>query len=271
MWRKFLFACLSNLIISSPIFANNREPVSYLGIENGLSNNSVTCIFQDHRGFMWFGTYDGLNRYDGYYFKVFRNHLNGSSSLPNNRIAAITEDINKRLWIGTRSGVSIYDQVTTTFSPVYYNVKGLASPQKITSIVNQISSCSNGNMFIATDNGLLFYKAKTNRATPVLLENQFGYQAMATECDNAKKTWVYVREKGLFLYDERTQSLKPVSLQIKNGICLKYGADSTLWIGTDDGLYAYSIRTKTYTKKFSSGNRIVQLTQFDNTKERGSG
>ena len=51
-------------------------PVStYLGIDQGLSNNSVRCIYQDHNGFMWFGTYDGLNRYDGYEFKVFSNNF----------------------------------------------------------------------------------------------------------------------------------------------------------------------------------------------------
>lgn len=263
MWSKFLctLTCLANLFVLSA-FANNNQPVTYLGIENGLSNNSVTSIFQDHRGFIWFGTYDGLNRYDGYYFKVFRNHLNDSNSLPNNRIASITEDDNQRLWIGTRSGVALYDQVTASFLPIYYTSPTTTAPQKITSIVNQIRPCGNGNMFIATDNSLLVYNAEKNLALPVPLEGRYNYQAMATECDSANRTWVYIRDKGLFLYDK--YALKLVSSAIKNGICLNY-TNNKLLIGADDGLYEYSITAKTFTKKFSSGSRIVQLARYDNT------
>ncbi|MFT4153057.1 two-component regulator propeller domain-containing protein [Parafilimonas sp.] len=263
MLSKLLIAVIC-LIISCTALANN-QPVIYIGIENGLSNNSVTTVFQDHRGFIWFGTYDGLNRYDGYYFKVFRNHLNDSNSLPNNRIAAIIEDDNKRLWVGTRSGVAIYDQVTSAFSPVYYTPGKAAAPRKINSIVNQIMPCGKGNMFIATDNGLLLYEAKTNMAGPVLINKQYSYQAMATECDNAKRTWVYVRERGLFLYDTKTQSLQLVDQQVKNGICLRAYTSDTLLMGTDDGLYAYAINTKTVTKKFSSGNRVLQLKNYGNS------
>ena len=267
MVKRFLFAitCLCSLHLSLNAFAGTHQPVAYLGIENGLSNNSVTSIFQDHRGFLWFGTYDGLNRYDGYYFKVFRNHLNDNNSLPNNRIAAIVEDDNKRLWVGTRSGVAIYDQVALSFSPVYYLPHKSTKPQKITSIVNNIMPFGKGNMFIATDDGLLLYEAKTNIALPVLINHQFGYQAMTTECDDAKHTWVYVRGKGLFLYDDKTKSLSLVTAQIKNGICLKYFLNNTLLLGTDDGLYTYSINTKIFTKKFSSGNRVLQLKHYYNS------
>jgi len=68
-------------------------PVSaWLGIDQGLSNNFVRCIYQDKNGFMWFGTYDGLNRYDGYEFKTFRNNFKNNRSLINNWINAIGED-----------------------------------------------------------------------------------------------------------------------------------------------------------------------------------
>lgn len=255
---------VSCIVIAAKAYSNDSQPVIYLGIEKGLSNNSVTSIFQDHRGFMWFGTYDGLNQYDGYYFKVFRNHLNDNNSLPNNRIAAIVEDSSQRLWIGTRSGVAVYDQVTSTFSQIYFKEKQSSSRQKITSIVNQILPSAGGDMFIATDNGLLFYNAHAGFATPVLINNKFGYQAMAAETDQANNTWVYVRDKGLFLYDQKKQSLQLFSDQIKNGICLKSYTADTLLLGTDDGLYTYSISTRTFTKKFSSGNRVLQLKIYNN-------
>jgi ligand-binding sensor domain-containing protein len=59
------------------LHATDNPTVKYVGIEHGLSNNSVLCVYQDYKGFMWFGTYDGLNRYDGYNFTVFRNRIGG--------------------------------------------------------------------------------------------------------------------------------------------------------------------------------------------------
>ena len=62
-------------------------------VENGLSNNAVICSVQDHKGFLWFGTKDGLNRFDGYSFKVFRNIPNDTSSIGSNFIRSLFEDI----------------------------------------------------------------------------------------------------------------------------------------------------------------------------------
>src|SRR5207245_10347348 len=90
--------------------------VRYLGIEQGLSNNAVTCVYQDHSGFMWFGTYYGINRYDGYGFKVFRNVFGDTNSLAFNNISALEGDAGHRLWIGGENGLSVYDPVASVFT-----------------------------------------------------------------------------------------------------------------------------------------------------------
>src|SRR3954471_15624185 len=82
--------------------------IKYLGIENGLSNNTVTTIFQDHNGFMWFGTYDGLNRFDGYEFKVFRNSIGDSNSICSNNINSISEDSSHNIWVGGQKEINVY-------------------------------------------------------------------------------------------------------------------------------------------------------------------
>ncbi|MGH7599780.1 MAG: two-component regulator propeller domain-containing protein, partial [bacterium] len=87
-----------------------------LTIADGLSNNEVHCIFQDSRGFLWFGTLDGLNRYDGYTFKVFKHDPSDSTSISDNCINAICEDRAQRLWIGTGNGLSRFDPDTETFA-----------------------------------------------------------------------------------------------------------------------------------------------------------
>eukprot|EP01035_Chromulina_nebulosa_P055700 gene55700-76340_t len=69
------------LFQSFGITAQQNKPVTYLGLEQGLSNNGVTDIYQDRNGFMWFTTYEGLNKYDGYDFKVFKNKIGDTISL----------------------------------------------------------------------------------------------------------------------------------------------------------------------------------------------
>src|SRR5438046_546090 len=126
----WLFAIL---FVSTVAFGQIGEPVEYLGIEHGLSNNAVTCIYQDQYGFMWFGTRDGLNKYDGYTFTVFKNHLHDSTSLIDNRIVAISEDADNNLWIGTKKGVSIFNNPDGHCTAVDYMPYGLHNHIKITS------------------------------------------------------------------------------------------------------------------------------------------
>ncbi len=90
-------------------------------IADGLSSNSVTVLFQDNRGFLWIGTEDGLNRYDGYSFKVYRHNPTNPHSISGNFIQAITQDDEHNLWIGTRgAGLSKLDYQTGKFSAYQY-------------------------------------------------------------------------------------------------------------------------------------------------------
>ena len=78
--------------------------VKNLSLESGLSQSSVLCMLQDKQGFMWFGTEDGLNRYDGYNFTVFRHDSRDSLSISDNHINCLFEDNNGNIWIGTKDG-----------------------------------------------------------------------------------------------------------------------------------------------------------------------
>jgi signal transduction histidine kinase/ligand-binding sensor domain-containing protein len=84
-------------------------------VENGLSNNATICSLQDKKGFLWFGTKDGLNRFDGYTFKVFRNSPDDSGSIGSNFIHCLFEDTNGELWAGTENGLYQYNAVTESF------------------------------------------------------------------------------------------------------------------------------------------------------------
>lgn len=87
-------------------------------VENGLSNNTVGCSLQDLKGFLWFGTKDGLNRFDGYTFKTFQNDRDDPKSIGSNFIISLHEDKKGVLWVGTDRGLFKYDAETESFDLV---------------------------------------------------------------------------------------------------------------------------------------------------------
>src|SRR5882757_9839465 len=89
---------------------------SQLTTLDGLSQSTVNCILKDKFGFLWFGTQDGLNKYDGYTFTVYRNNPKDPRSIPDNQIKCIFEDRQSNLWIGTLGGgLCIYDRIRDAF------------------------------------------------------------------------------------------------------------------------------------------------------------
>jgi ligand-binding sensor domain-containing protein len=114
--RKYLtirFYFLIVVLLSSPIYTQSVT-FNHLTVEDGLSNNDVNTLIQDKTGFIWFGTEDGLNRFDGYDFRVFRNDPSDSNSISNNSVWALLEDKQGSIWIGTKDEkVSIFNPITT--------------------------------------------------------------------------------------------------------------------------------------------------------------
>src|SRR4029077_11558823 len=97
------------------------------------------------------------------------------------------------------------------------------------------------------------------------LPNLSAYQVLSVEQDNQHRLWVYVRDIGLCKYNPSTRALDIVNEGIKNGICLRPDIYGRLWLGTDDGLFEYSVTENRYTRRMSSFARIVQLSIFDNS------
>ncbi len=110
LWIMFVF------LLSSISYSQMGElQFKRISIESGLSQSSVLCIYQDHKNFLWFGTYEGLNRYDGYSFKVYKADPENPYSISNNDIECIQEDHLGVLWIGTGEGLSRFDRYQERF------------------------------------------------------------------------------------------------------------------------------------------------------------
>ena len=117
-FHVFLFSSFSiSLLFSQDPYL---QPTKWLSISEGLAHNGVTSIVEDSRGYLWIGTYDGLNRYDGYGIKTFKNTV-GKKIFASNRIRTINEDEEGHLWIGTDEGISIYDCDQQKFKNIYSN------------------------------------------------------------------------------------------------------------------------------------------------------
>ncbi len=150
------------LAISFGLLAQTRQlHFDHLGTANGLSELSPNCILQDSRGFIWIGTEDGLNRYDGYKFKIFRNDVKDTATIANNYIQDLAEDKNGNIWVATvGGGLNKLDRKTGRFHRYLYNEKnknGISS-----NFVSKIVFDSSGKIWVGTQkNGLDLFDPRT--------------------------------------------------------------------------------------------------------------
>src|ERR1700743_3902643 len=115
---RYLLSTLLVALLLTGINANAQHDqfrFSRLDINNGLSHNWVTCIMKDNKGFMWFGTLSGLNKYDGYKFKVFKHSISDTTTLNDDFIVSIAEGPDDKIWVETRNGFNIYDPLKDVF------------------------------------------------------------------------------------------------------------------------------------------------------------
>lgn len=197
----------------------------HLTISDGLSQSTVRAIEQDQFGYLWFGTADGLNRYDGTTFAHYRNIPEDPGSIGCNHIHAIHRDRSNRLWIGTHtSGVSLYDEEYDRFRTFRQEDETPFSLSDNT--VWDILEDGYGELWVATSNGL-------NRMD---------------------------REEDLFLH-YHSDPLNPLTLSGNTVFSLFEDSEGTLWVGTDNGLNRYNREEEIFTRfeAFSEGEKWFNL------------
>jgi len=251
---KFLY-----LIILSYTFINAQNfPIRHLDISSGLSNNSVTSIYQDQSGYMWFGTFDGLNRFDGNDFKIYRNNRSDPNSLPGDEISCIEGDEKSNLWIGTTNGVAVFNAERSSFVPLkYFKTDGKIAAINTTAF--QILNVPAKNVIlVATKKMLIVYKKNELIGTPVALNGKFNYFTRALAYDSKKNiSYVFINGIGLCQFSLSSKKIKILNPEITIANCLKI-TEEGLWIGTDEGAFLYSPRTNQYSKNYFSSKKVVR-------------
>ncbi len=140
---------------------NNNIKIEHITVEDGLSNNFCYCTIQDKEGFIWFGTEDGLNRWDGSVFKVFKNNPDDSSTISNSKIYAISEDSEGDLWISTGYGLNRYNKSTENFKRYFFVDTTISVPHANT--IGPVVEDSADIFWIGTRVGLVKFNKKTGQ------------------------------------------------------------------------------------------------------------
>jgi ligand-binding sensor domain-containing protein/serine phosphatase RsbU (regulator of sigma subunit) len=159
--------CSLVLILLLPplfLFAKDNGRFRHYTTEDGLSQNSAYAIIQDQQGFMWIGTSDGLCRYDGYHFTIFRPDANDSSTISNNVIRSMISSRDGKIWIGTRDGLNCFDPVTGKFKRFYHKKNDASSIADNT--VLALCEDRQGRIWCATlTEGVSIYNPQTEKFT----------------------------------------------------------------------------------------------------------
>jgi len=200
-------------------------PFRHIGYEQGLSNSTIECIFQDSRGFIWIGTRDGLDRYDGSEMTVYRNRGGDTLSLSDDYVRSIAEDGAHRLWVGTSNGLNCFD--------------GGAFRRYAIGAVNAVCVDARGAVWAGTEGGL-YRMAGTRGAgatggaggfSPAGLAGTHVYALLA---GGDGELWIGC-EKGLLRWGaaEPVAAIPPVT-------SIRADPSGDLWLGTEgDGLWVY--------------------------------
>lgn len=251
------------LALQSDSASAQEMPVRFRRIE-GLSQSAVTSLLQDRRGFIWAGTQDGLNRYDGYGFVAYRNHPQDSASINDNWIRALCEDREGFLWIGTRDGgLNRFDPATERFIAYKHQPE---NPNSLSfNMVRAIYEDSKGRLWIGTEGGgLNLFNKATQTFTRYQRDSKQAHSLSHNDVralleDQSGAIWIATFGGGLNKFDERAQTFtayqnepnNPNSLpdnRIRTMIQDKF-EPNILWIGMEGGgLCKFDTRTNAFTR-----------------------
>ena len=241
LFSLFVFLVFS-VGVKSQTFTNSR--LLHYGVREGLSFGIVNSISQDGRGFMWFATTDGLNRFDSNTFKVFKNEKDNKSSLSSNYVQAIFTDKSGTLWVSSRDGLNKYDPRTSSF--IHYRL-GTGND------ISCITQSRDGNLWLGTNNGFCHFNIITKKFRAYNQDNLKGLPSssiLSLYQDSKGILWVGTLGAGIAAFHTRgnlvSEQLKLPGAAGRRVNCIYEDSRKNVWIGTSAGLAVYNGRLKSF-------------------------
>ncbi len=274
-WVIFLAAFM---VCTVPFYGQdiNRRIRHYTTLEE-LSQNTIDCIWRDSRGFMWFGTWNGLNRFDGYHFTTYKAD-NRANSLSNNFIYSLCEDNYGKLWIGTKYGLNQYDFTHNLFRSFYHDRNDFNTLGE--NQINAVYCDHEGFIWAGTaKSGLdkIKYDYRKNkieqiwhfRNNPENPNSIAGNTINTIYADKQKNIWIGT-SAGLSLLDSGKGSFKrinlgqsPSGINTSNVLSIFEDRKGVFWIGTEQGLVRWfrdSGKMQWYIPEPANKNSLAHLT-----------
>ena len=239
---RLLLLVASFTITSTIVKGQSPYYFRHYEVEHGLSNNTVLCSVMDKKGFMWFGTIDGLNRFDGYTFKNFRNDPANPKSLGNNSVFALLATEDEKILVGTSKGLYVYDPIDQSFELILFTAN-----QAIRSLCKD----KHGVVWLTSDYTLASYNEKTRAFHSYASRN---IHASSVCMDSNGTLWVATSTGLLNKYDPTNDSFTPFDLFSKSKqpssrhiIKIFNTNKGSLLVGTlNQGIKLFDIQTKDY-------------------------
>ncbi len=244
-----------------------------LSTASGLAHNTVIEILQDHQGFLWFGTLNGLDRYDGYQFTAYKPTAGDSASLTDNVINALYEDRQQNLWVGTLNGLNRYNRYQDNFERIIHE------PDNENSLVDNRVRCITedqyGILWIGTEGGVSCYDPANKRFKNFVpdLVRESGLQDYIIHDiyeDSRNQVWI-ATELGLNKYNRISDDFDYFPYSHKTGdpiaaaICIEEDRWGNLWVGTwNQGLQRLDIATQKFQQANAINAEIITDIHIDN-------
>jgi diguanylate cyclase (GGDEF)-like protein/PAS domain S-box-containing protein len=262
---------LLGLFLSPYSHAANNGFVKYSKSE-GLVQNTVTNSLEDANGFMWFSTFEGLSRFDGYEFKNYKYSSEDPNSLPNNFTKKLLIDSLGDLWVATKNGLAKYNPSIDNFTIYNKDNSQLNSNEIFTLALNQ-----DGKLLVSTAENLYLYDALADSFLPFTVKGESLPADIKVIFSEQDKTWLGTLANGIFILDHSSNTLfslkktNPWNIKIDANFIFDFKkTDDKYWLGTDIGAYIVDAkltsveRLNTQSTPSIIGNSIRSILQDHN-------
>ncbi len=262
-FRLYLLIIIS-LFYSDIIAQDNQFSVYHYSINDGLSQNFANTIYQDSYGYIWIGTQDGLNKFDGYNFSTYRQDSNDKYSISNNYINDITGSRDSILWIITNDGLERFDYSTYHFSSVIKNK--LHSNSIYSTKIKSVYEDKNRQLWLRTVDGIINYDPKKEQFLEYKQPKEkhgyiSSYNYFSIIQDLKGNFWTGSKN-GLVKFNQKSKKFTTFKFNKdidKNEVFyVLIENPSKFWIGAKDGIYIFNPKTNTFTK-VKSKEKIINV------------